>query len=214
YKIHISMLENLSGIMKSLLSIPDGKDSQDPTREGTELYPLFVPDTSVVEFDDFLQWIYRAFTITDWVEPAVREILDDPLTKLTDDDLKSIGLKVYSMLVKAKELLDVETRRTALVPPPMGKDPAWECQDHASCLSVWPKIWFERIGKKLLHATTPLKLSEIHIEVSKEETLMYPGLSDHCRFDMYILITTGIQFPDEQIIPACAASVARYYKSL
>lgn len=60
YKIHISMLENLSGVMKSLLSIPDGKDPQDPTREGTELYPLFVPDTSVVEFDDFLQWIYRA----------------------------------------------------------------------------------------------------------------------------------------------------------
>lgn len=154
------------------------------------------------------------FTITEWIEPAVRDILDNPLTKLTDDDLKAIGLKVFSMLVKAKELLDVETRRTALVPPAMGKDPAWECQDHASCLAVWPKIWFERIGKKLLHATTPLKLSQIRAEVSKYETLMYPGLSDHCRFDMYILITTSIQFPDEQIIPACAAGVARYYKSL
>ncbi|KAJ7496441.1 hypothetical protein FB451DRAFT_1385846 [Mycena latifolia] len=269
YKIHVSMLEKLSEVMKSILSIPDGKVPTDPTREGTELYPLLIPDTTVVEFDDFLQWLYRAewealashpedrericthllkladkweievgkqyaitalqnmalspsrrlhlagrFTITDWVEPAVREILDKKLTDLTENDVAAIGLTVYSKFVKAKEMLDAEIRRTALVAPAMGKDPAWECHNHPSCLAVWPKLWFDKIGKKLLHPTTPIKLNQIRAEVQKDETLNHPGLSDNCRLDMVLLVAHNLTFADEQIVPACAESIVKYYKSL
>jgi hypothetical protein len=60
YNIHISMLEKLSTVMSLILSIPDGKEANDPTREGTLEYPLLIPGTTIVEFDDFLQWLYRA----------------------------------------------------------------------------------------------------------------------------------------------------------
>ncbi|KAK6996203.1 hypothetical protein R3P38DRAFT_3222817 [Favolaschia claudopus] len=62
YNVHITMLQKLSEIFNSLITIPDGKKKDDPTREGTEAYPgpLFLPGTTVSEFDDLLQWMYRA----------------------------------------------------------------------------------------------------------------------------------------------------------
>ncbi|KAK7015429.1 hypothetical protein R3P38DRAFT_2786908 [Favolaschia claudopus] len=62
YNVHTTMLQKLSEIFNSLITIPDGKKKDDPTREGTEAYPgpLFLPGTTVSEFDDLLQWIYRA----------------------------------------------------------------------------------------------------------------------------------------------------------
>ncbi|KAJ6593135.1 hypothetical protein B0H19DRAFT_1245939 [Mycena capillaripes] len=213
YKIHVSMLEEISTVMHSIFSIPDGKEDNDPTREGTEMFPLFIPGTTVVEFDDFLQWLYRAewkdlgsnnaecericthllkladkwdidaakthtikilqkmtlapsrclrlagmFTIDEWVEPAVTEILSNKLTALTYNDVEDLGLRVYVLLVKAQDLLETENRRTALVPLEMVKDPAWQCQNHTSCQRVWSKIWFEQIGRKLLHPNSPMLL--------------------------------------------------------
>ncbi|KAJ7458754.1 hypothetical protein B0H11DRAFT_2286546 [Mycena galericulata] len=268
YKVHASMFEQLSGMMQSILSIPDGKPADDPTREGTEKYPLLLPGITGLEFNDFLLWLYRIgwepmadpeererifthllklsdlweikagkahaienletlvlppsrrlelagkFAIPSWVEPAVRDILNQKLTNLTDTDICAMGWKVYSMLVNAKEMLETETRRTALVAPLMEKDPSWECKNHSSCLSVWPKVWFERIGKKLLHTITPLKLSEIRAEVGKEDTLRHPGLADACQADMVWQIVTVIVFADQQIIPACAAAIVKYHESL
>jgi hypothetical protein len=54
------MLIKLSEVMRSILSIPDSKTSNDPTREGTFDYPLYLPGTSTREFKDFLQWLHRA----------------------------------------------------------------------------------------------------------------------------------------------------------
>ncbi|KAJ7749554.1 hypothetical protein DFH07DRAFT_961690 [Mycena maculata] len=269
YKIHESQLE-LSEGMKSILTIPDGKEPGDPTREGTEHYPLFIPQTSVAKFDDFLRWIYRAeweplgaddherehicthllelsdlweieaakryailalqymplipslrrlqlarmFTINDWVEPAVKKIFDDGLTTLTDNDLTAMGLKVYSIFVKAQAQMEIETRRTAFVGPVMDKDSAWQCPNHASCIAVWPKLWFDKIGKKLLHTTNPIKLSEIQAEAEKDETFVHPGLSNPCRLDMVLRVCHGTTFAHERIIPACAASIINYYNSL
>lgn len=156
------------------------------------------------------------FTIPEWVEPAVKAILNERLANLTDADVRAMGWKVYSMLVNAKEMLETETRRTALVAPPMPKDPSWECQNHTSCLAIWPKLWFDRIGKKLLHASTPMKLNEIRHEIAKDETLKHPALTNHCQVDMVIFITSSpiFTFADEQIIPACAAAVVKYHDSL
>ncbi|KAJ7936584.1 hypothetical protein B0H13DRAFT_2303631 [Mycena leptocephala] len=204
------MLMKLSEVMQSILSIPNRKATDVPTREGTLLYPLYLPGTNTQEFNDFLLWLYRAewdalggdrekericthhlklsdiFAIPDWVRPAVKKILSDNLSRLTDDDLRAIGWKVYSMLVKAKEIQDAETRRIAFVPPTMAKDPSWECQNHASCLSVWPKVWFEKIGRELLHPDIPMRLTDIAAMVGNEETLRHPRLCEPCRSDMAV----------------------------
>ncbi|KAJ7857828.1 hypothetical protein B0H14DRAFT_2578188 [Mycena olivaceomarginata] len=190
YNVHSSMFEQLSGMMQSILSIPDGKAADDPTREGSEAYPLLLSGVTELEFNDFLLWLYRLgweslnntdererifthllklsdqwdieagkahsihnpqtlvlppsrrlelagkYTIPQWVEPAGREILDQKLAILTDADICAMGWKVYSMLAKARESLETETRRTAFVAPVMPKDPSWECDNHSSCMSV------------------------------------------------------------------------------
>ncbi|KAJ7149102.1 hypothetical protein C8R46DRAFT_1044373 [Mycena filopes] len=268
YKIHLSMLTRLSEVMGSILSIPQAKALNDPTREGTENYPLFLPGTSVEEFNDFLYWLYRAewepfggdnnakericthllkvsdmwairagkvyaisvlekmdlpasrrlelagkFTIADWVQPAVKKILNQNLSTLNDNDICAMGWKVYSILVKAKEALDAETRRTAFVPPAMSKDPAWECKEHSSCLSVWPKLWFDKIGRELLHADRAIQLNQIAGKVVKDDAFKHPRLSESCRIDM-ISHCLDMTFADEDIVTSCAEAIVQYHASL
>ncbi|KAJ6624166.1 hypothetical protein B0H10DRAFT_1685839, partial [Mycena sp. CBHHK59/15] len=155
YKIHISMLTKLSPDMGSILSIPDGKDATDPTREGTELFPLLLPGIEVQEFNDFLYWLYR-FSIPEWVEPAVMAIFEGKLSDLTDMDLSCIGLKVYSILVRGMERMEIEIKRTANVEPPMVVDPDWQCQNHGACIAAWKRLWWDKIGRKLLHPDKPM----------------------------------------------------------
>lgn len=59
YKIHISMLTQLSPDMASILSIPDGRGIGDPMKEGTERWPLRVPGLTIQEWEDLLKWMYR-----------------------------------------------------------------------------------------------------------------------------------------------------------
>jgi hypothetical protein len=65
FKIHISMLTNLSLDMGSILAIPDRKESGDPFWEGTERWPLLMP-LKLQEFEDFLLWMYCVFVQLSW----------------------------------------------------------------------------------------------------------------------------------------------------
>ncbi|KAJ7716600.1 hypothetical protein B0H16DRAFT_1741127 [Mycena metata] len=265
YKIHVTMLKTLSNVIGDILTIPDGKEKNDPAREGTLRFPLWLPGTNASEFEDFLRWLYRAawedfgdnfeerhrifthllkladmwqikaartyaidslkalpltasrrlqlagqFTIVSWVEPAVKHILESKLSALTLEDLAALGLRVYGILVKAQELIEVETRWTALVPPQMPNDPSWQCQKHLSCLAAWPKIWFEKIGKWLLHPEKPIHLRDVKIEAL---SIRNSTLSDRCALDMLDIIDS-ITFPHEAIIAAAARGVIKYYESL
>jgi hypothetical protein len=153
------------------------------------------------------------FTITHWVEPAVRKILNGKLVHLSDGDVCAMGWKVYSILAKAFEKLEEETRRTAFVPPMMGKDPSYECKNHSSCLSVWPKLWFDKIGRNLLHAIAPIRLNEIHAKVANDETFRHSGLSEPCRVDM-VSYCANLGFADEGIIVYTTEQIVNYQKSL
>jgi hypothetical protein len=54
------MLEKLSPDIAGILAIPDGKSSDDPTREGSINYPLHFQGVNKQEWEDFLFWLYRA----------------------------------------------------------------------------------------------------------------------------------------------------------
>ncbi|KAK7027076.1 hypothetical protein R3P38DRAFT_2527283 [Favolaschia claudopus] len=267
YKIHLSMLTKLSKVTEEILTIPDNKRSDDPNREGTSLYPLFIPGTNAQEFNDFLFWLYLTeweslgddvekermcthllkladmweiaaakkyaihaldmvylspsrrlelagkFAIPDWVRPAVRRILDGKLSQLKDDDICAMGWKVYSMLVNAMEMLGEETRRTALVPPGMIKDPSIQCTDHTSCQSIWPKLWFDKIGRDLLHPKTPMKLGGIVAKILQDATLTHPKLSECCRLDM-VLHCSRIIFADEDIVTQVPNAIIQFHATL
>ncbi|KAJ7779770.1 hypothetical protein B0H16DRAFT_1711022 [Mycena metata] len=241
YKIHVTMLKALSNVIGDILTIPDGKEKNDPTREGTLHFPLSLPGTNASEFEDFLCWfawegfgdnleerhrifthllkayaidslkalplaasrrlqLAGQFTIVSWVEPAVKHILERKLSALTLEDLAVLGLRVYSML----------TRRTALVPPQVPNDPSWQCQKHSSCLAAWPKVWFEKFGRRLLHPEKPIHLKDVKIEAL---SIRNSTLSERCALDMLDVIDT-ITFPHETIMSAAARGVIKYYESL
>jgi hypothetical protein len=57
YKIHVSLLTQLSPNLAEILSIPHG-----PVEEGNELFPLHIAGLAFQEFEDFLLWVrYIAF---------------------------------------------------------------------------------------------------------------------------------------------------------
>ncbi|KAJ7016806.1 hypothetical protein C8F04DRAFT_1280573 [Mycena alexandri] len=59
----------------------------------------------------------RMFSIFHWVEPAVTEIFSGKLSALSVEDIGRVDIKVYSILVKGMERLEIEMRRTANVAP-------------------------------------------------------------------------------------------------
>ncbi|KAJ7613811.1 hypothetical protein DFH06DRAFT_1146559 [Mycena polygramma] len=148
------------------------------------------------------------YKIPQWIEPAVRWILNHPLKELTLDDLTRMGLEVFGILVKGKEHMDVEIRRTANVAPRMIEDPSWECDQHKSCAKVWKRLWRKEIGWLMLHPTIPMKPSEVLWTVKK---FSHPGLSPRCLEDMCRVIRDDILFFDERVVPATADTIKYAY---
>ncbi|KAJ7137895.1 hypothetical protein C8R44DRAFT_728089 [Mycena epipterygia] len=250
-------------MMEAILSIPDGKTTDDPSREGTEKYPLHIEGVTREEFDDLLggflyhpeykiiadtdkervytnllklsdKFIMKAgkryaiknlediylpparrlelagkFGIPQWVEPAVKYILNHKLTELTAEDLALIGLGVYAILVKGKEFMDVEIRRTASRAPSMIQDPSWNCPDHKSCDTTWKRLWRKEIGWKLLHPTFPMKPDEILWTVQKFRDA---GLYEKCRDDVIREIRENVIFFNERIVLATSEAIIAYHK--
>ncbi|KAJ7442959.1 hypothetical protein FB451DRAFT_1057155, partial [Mycena latifolia] len=260
YKIHLSILLKMSEAMSAILSIPDGKSADDPTREGNKKYPFHLDGITKEEFDDLLNgFVYHSsvnsppdhkervytnllkladrfimpagrafaikslediylppsrrlelaakFSIPDWIAPAVKWILNRKLTDLTPVDLDRIGIGMYSILVQAKEKMDVEVRRTANIAPAMVQDPTWKCADHKRCTSTWKRLWRDEIGWKMLHPTFPLKPDDIAWTVQK---FSHPGLNESCRDDMVREIRDNIEFFDERLVPATAATICKF----
>ena len=61
----------------------------------------------------------RMFSIHDWIKPAMTELITGDLASLSDEDMHRLGLKVYSIVVKAREAMERERRLTSAYPPPM-----------------------------------------------------------------------------------------------
>jgi hypothetical protein len=56
----------------------------------------------------------RMFHIHEWVDAAVKHLLEIPLQKLTAESADQIGFKTYIMLCKTKEALEHERKLTAV----------------------------------------------------------------------------------------------------
>ncbi|KAJ7094252.1 hypothetical protein C8R43DRAFT_964550 [Mycena crocata] len=126
----------------------------------------------------------RKFSIPDWVEPAVKWILNRKLSELSGFELEQIGIQIYAILVKGKEHLDTEVRRTANIAPAM-------------------RWWRKEIGWGMLHPKYPKKPSDILWELDK---FHHPGLNEECRKDMRREIHENILFFDEKVVAATAAA--------
>ncbi|KAF8209155.1 hypothetical protein K438DRAFT_1518217, partial [Mycena galopus ATCC 62051] len=166
YRVHLSIITKLSPIIAQILAIPNGKEAGDPTQEGTEGFPLHFAGLKVQEFEDFLFWMYKSEwkPITD-VEIKERVFInllklssmwEMELSDLDDLDITRIDVKTYSIIAKGMAQMDIEMRRTANVEPPMTTDANWECKKHSACIATWKRLWWDKIGRKLLHPDRPM----------------------------------------------------------
>ena len=122
----------------------------------------------------------RMFSVYDWVRPAIEVMLRSELSSISEDEANNLGVKVYSIIAKAREMLEREWKLTAAYPPPITFDPSWECETHQTmCILIWRDFWWKKVAKQLLHPVKPLAFRDVFEFVEKE--LKGPGLRASCR---------------------------------
>ncbi|KAJ7436840.1 hypothetical protein FB451DRAFT_1570898 [Mycena latifolia] len=168
------------------------------------LTSMYLPPTRRLE-------LAAKFSIHDWVEPAVTKIFDGRISDLSLIDIGRIGTKVYSVLVNGMERMEMEIRRTANVEPPLTADPDWQCQKHAMCAAAWKQLWWDKLGRKLLHPDHPIKTDAILAEAKK---MVHKDLNERCRQDVLQQMERNIVFVDKRVIAAVAAAIVDYHKTL
>ncbi|KAJ7214022.1 hypothetical protein GGX14DRAFT_563605 [Mycena pura] len=153
----------------------------------------------------------RMFTILEWVEPAVQTILDGKLADLTGDDLDRIGFRVFVLLVKGKECMGTELQRTASVAPKID-DHNWSCKKPDVCTETFKRLWWEKVGRRLLHPVMPMKTFAIRWEV---RTWKHADLNVACRDHMVQKMELGeIKFSENKIVAGVVQAISDYYLTL
>ena len=59
----------------------------------------------------------KLYEIRDWVAPAVQELLQTPLSSLSNGDLDHINIRLYSIIARAKEAIENQRKLMAACPP-------------------------------------------------------------------------------------------------
>ncbi|EDR02117.1 uncharacterized protein LACBIDRAFT_332676 [Laccaria bicolor S238N-H82] len=171
YCLHLSILQKLSPVFNDLLTIPHAVIAE-ATPQGTEENPIRLHGIKQEAFDDFLMWIYK---IT-WTQPTDPGRVYINLLKVCqmwqideEEEANNLGVKVYSIIAKACEMLECERKLTTAYPPPMTFDPSWECETHqAVCILIWRDFWWKKVAKQLLHPVKPLAFCDVAEFVERE----------------------------------------------
>nr|GAT42661.1 predicted protein [Mycena chlorophos] len=238
FKVHRSQFEHLSTALRGLLTIPP---STTGILEGTEKWPLYMPDTTEAMLTDVLSFLYhsafntpstdpaneqkylnilafadrweitparkyaiyalehlepplraarrlelaRIHTILLWVRPAVEDLMQLPLSFLDPPELMSFGGVILRRLLRAYEFRTLELERTAQLVPQLSK---WDEQEygcpkerHQRCIDAWDRVWWEQVGRPLLHPHRLLRPSGIVAHV--EGLVRDPEISPICYAD-------------------------------
>ncbi|KAJ7060887.1 hypothetical protein C8F01DRAFT_1077018 [Mycena amicta] len=156
----------------------------------------------------------QLYTILRWVSDAVAVIMAGKLSELSEWDMECIGIPVLRKLIIGYELKDREIKRTAQVEPRMGDsdDIDWTCNDkkHEGCLATWRRLWWEKIGRRLLHPDSPMASSAVKDEA---EYLYHADLSEHCRRDALQSLAQA-PLADKRVVADLVEALKDYYRHL
>ncbi|KAJ7303580.1 hypothetical protein DFH08DRAFT_825860 [Mycena albidolilacea] len=223
YKIHVSLLTQLSPNLAEILSILHG-----PVEEGTELLPLHIAGLAA---DSELTWKLESREWSPMINLEERECVLKNLLKVCSLWGVAVG-KNYAKLNLEGIYLDL-SRRLELakqysihewVPGVIDKifqgkltdlndlDLAHmgiECTKHNMCVATWKRLW-DRIGRKLLQPDTPIQTTEILAEVKR---LSNKDLNKKCHLDIVRDIEHTIVFVDQRVIAGVINSIIAYHKN-
>ncbi|KIM34973.1 hypothetical protein M413DRAFT_49537, partial [Hebeloma cylindrosporum] len=155
----VSSLAPHSEPLSTIFAIPAST-----SEEGTESNPIVLEGISAEDFSNFIRWVYHI----DWNPVTVSEavylgIINVCQLYFIESGMKFAvhGLQAYAILAQAREAIDHEVRLIAACTPPFVSDPSWKCTNHALCTKAWKDVWWNIIGRALLHPMRPTHLSDL-----------------------------------------------------
>ncbi|KAJ7489639.1 hypothetical protein B0H11DRAFT_2229662 [Mycena galericulata] len=155
--------------------------------------------------------IAKRFAIHDWVEAAVRKLVPIVGT-LGSDDALALGPITLNILNQAKCAIDTERLYVAHVAPKLTSADELNYGDcsqanHGSCERSVKELWWNLVGRKVLHPTNPMALDAIG-EFLHRTT--FHGMSQKCQDNMVIKWTTNF-FEEQSIMDEAVKAVKEFH---
>jgi hypothetical protein len=157
----------------------------------------------------------RLYSIPQWIAPAIREIMPLSLASTTDTEAAQMGFKVYTIIARAKEVMERERRALAAYPPSLLVSPSFSCSSrlHSQCKEAWSGFWWKKVARAILHPMNPLPLTQI-LQLVIEAPLPN-GMNIACKQAMVdaMIELEGLEV-EERIIEGVIRAVTLYFNSL
>jgi len=157
----------------------------------------------------------RKYDIPQWIPRATQELISSPLGTINEKDLSHLDLRIYSIIAKAREVLERERKTIAAVPPGLSLDPDPDCppNQHRYCRDTWARFWWQKVARQLLHPTNPLPFNTLIAYIAEQP---HPeGLRTACK-EQYIgdIIEGGGLDIEDNITSSAIVAIETYFASL
>ncbi|TEB19303.1 hypothetical protein FA13DRAFT_1647132 [Coprinellus micaceus] len=145
----------------------------------------------------------RTYNIHQWIEPAIRDLVQWDTTSFTLSDVYDIGIEAFHHIVQAKSKIMRLRVGMAYKPPALVKGP--DCQ--GACEYAWSREWWNDLGKYILHPQWMASGSSIKTQI---EISNLPGVCESCR-DTTVegMALKGAFEKDKDILEAAVAEVKK-----
>ncbi|KAJ7465666.1 hypothetical protein FB451DRAFT_1402676 [Mycena latifolia] len=147
--LHLSKLWRIpSGIKYTILHLPS--------------HPDFTPAIQIR--------LSRQYDITDWADPAFRNLVQRPLSQITLSDAEHMGVVAYYKLVQVKCKLEEHKVGLAFNPPDVYH--SFSCMDENECSRLWEWFWWAGYAKHLLHPENKKTPAAIMLELDVKKGII------------------------------------------
>ena len=87
----------------------------------------------------------QRYGVSQWIEPAFRQLIDAPLLALSDDHISQLGFRVFVLLARTHARIVYHRQTCAVRAPPVVHDAG--CLDEKDCAKAWNHAWWGEAGK-------------------------------------------------------------------
>ena len=93
----------------------------------------------------------RCHGIPEWIGPAIRHLIDTPLSSIASDPevLPYMSLETHLVITRLRDKLQLQKLHLTLRAPDVTH--AKDCADNRACSNAWDSTWLNIVGRKVLH---------------------------------------------------------------
>lgn len=150
-----------------------------------------------------------SYRITEWIEPAFRQLVATSANRITPDDFCMLGSPLTHLVMSTQA--DIHSLRLAIAFNPL-KPTSHDvsCQKpYMGCQCSWEAAWWDGLARHYLHPDCPASPREA---ISKLETTPIVGVTTACRLAAVEIIKEQRVFEREDDILENALKVLKNYE--